>query len=75
MTGLLHGVKAEGGLAVPLLVGDDEGVLARVARAHLQDVQAELGPGRGQAVLHGLLFHLAAVLNSELHYRTFILEK
>ena len=65
MTGLLHGVKAEGCLAVPLLVGDDEGVLARVARAHLQDVQAELGAGRGQAVLHGLLLHLPAVLNSE----------
>ena len=75
MTGLLHGVEAEGCLAVPLLVGDDEGVLARVARAHLQDVQAELGPGRGQAVLHGLLFHLAAVLNGKLYYKTFILEK
>ena len=30
MTGVLHGVKAEGSLAVPLLVGDDESVLARV---------------------------------------------
>ena len=75
MTGLLHGVKAEGGLAVPLLVGDDESVLARVGRAHLQDVQAQLGAARGQPVLHGLLLHLATVLNRELYYKTFILEK
>ena len=75
MTGVLHGVKAEGGLVVPLLVGDDESVLPCVGRAHLQDVQAQLGAARGQAVLHGLLLHLATVLNSELHYKTFILEK
>ena len=75
MTGVLHGVKAEGCLVVPLLVGDDESVLPCVGRAHLQDVQAELGAARGQAVLHGLLLHLATVLNSELHYKTFILEK
>lgn len=56
-------IQAEGSLVLSFLVGDNHGVLPGVTRAALQDVEADLGAGGRDPVLHRLLLHLLPVLH------------